>query len=83
MVLSEGGWSLNATRGDTRSKMIIRLMRLTVFHTEYWTPSGPGAEEEDDFERACVISSLVRGAAEGFCLSRPLHSSRVSLGRKI
>ena len=32
-------------------------------------PSGPGADEEEDFESAWVISSLVTGGAEFFGLS--------------
>ena len=43
--------------------------------------SGPGAEEGEDLVRASLISSLVRGVAEGFFLRRPL-SGRGSLGGK-
>jgi len=52
--------------------MIAKLIRLTFFHTAYGTPSGPGAEEGEDLERASLISSLVRGVAEGFFVRRPL-----------
>jgi len=31
-------------------------------------PSGPGAEEGEDLERASLISSLVRGVVEGVLL---------------
>jgi len=44
-------------------------------------PSGPGAEEGEDFERASLISFLVRGVAEGFFLRQPLLG-RGSLGGK-
>jgi len=44
-------------------------------------PSGPGAEEGEDLGRASLISSLVRGVVEGFCLRRPLLG-RGSLGEK-
>jgi len=44
-------------------------------------PSGPGAEEGEDLERASLISSLVRGVAEGFFFRRPLLG-RGSLGGK-
>jgi len=47
--------------------MIVGLTRLTYFHTEYGTPSGPGAEEGEDLERASLISADVRRVAEGFC----------------
>jgi len=42
-------------------------------------PSGPGAEEGEDLERASLISSLVRRVAEGFLFRRPLLG-RGSLG---
>ena len=29
-------------------------------------PSGPGADEGEDLLKTCLISSLVRGSAEGF-----------------
>ena len=61
--------------------MIVGLMRLTFFHTEYGTPSGPGAEEGEDLERASLISSGVRGADEGFFLRR-LLPGRGCLGGK-
>ena len=44
-------------------------------------PSGPGAEEGEDLESASLISSFVRGVAEGFFLRRPLLG-RGSLGGK-
>jgi len=44
-------------------------------------PSGPGAEEGEDLERASPISFSVRGVAEGFLFRRPLLG-RVSLGGK-
>jgi len=44
-------------------------------------PSGPGAEEGEDFVRASLISSLVRGVAEGFFFRRTLLG-RGSLGGK-
>jgi len=44
-------------------------------------PSGPGAEEGEDLERASLISSSVRGVAEGFLFRRPLLG-RGSLGGK-
>jgi len=61
--------------------MIVGLTWFTFFHTEYGTPSGPGAEEGDDLERASLTSSAVRGAAEGFLLRRPLLGTG-SLGGK-
>jgi len=61
--------------------MIVGLTRLTFCHTEYGTPSGPGAEEGQDLERTSLISSAVRGAAEGFLGRRPLLG-RGSLGGK-
>jgi len=42
---------------------------------------GTGAEDGEDFERACVISALDKGRAEGFFFRRPL-SGRVPLGGK-
>ena len=44
-------------------------------------PSGPRAEEGEDLERARLISSPVRGVAEGFFFRRPLLG-RGSLGGK-
>jgi len=44
-------------------------------------PSGPGAEEGDDLERASLISPSVRGVAEGFFFRQPLLG-RGSLGGK-
>ena len=44
-------------------------------------PSGPGAEEGEDLERASLISLAVRGAAEGFLVRGPLLG-RGSLGGK-
>ena len=46
-------------------------MAFTLFETEYGTPSGPGAEDGEDLVRAAVISSLVRGTAEGCQWRRP------------
>jgi len=59
----------------------VGLMRLIFFHTEYGTPSGPGAEEGEDLERASLISSLNRGTDEGSRLRRSLLG-RGSLGGK-
>jgi len=56
-------------------------MRFTFFHTEYGIPSGPGADEGELLERAALISSPVRGGAEGFIVRRPLPG-RGSLGGK-
>jgi len=44
-------------------------------------PSGPGAEEGEDLQRASLISSLVTGVAEGFFFRRPLLG-KGSLGGK-
>jgi len=52
--------------------MIAGLTRLTRFHTEYGIPSGPGAEEGEDLERASLISFLERGIAEGSFVRLPL-----------
>jgi len=52
--------------------MIAGLMRVTFFHTEYGIPSGPGAEEGELLERASLISSFVRGEADGFFARHPL-----------
>jgi len=43
--------------------MIEGFMRLTLFHTEYGIPSGPGAEEGEDLERASLISSSPKSPA--------------------
>jgi len=80
-VLSEGVWYPKAPRGESSSSIIEGWMRLTFFHTEYWMPSGPLAEEGEALERASLISPLVRGVAEGFFFRRPLLG-RGSLGRK-
>ena len=56
-------------------------MRLILFHTEYGIPSGPGPEEGEDLERASLISSSVRGAADLFFSGRPLLG-RGSFGGK-
>jgi len=56
-------------------------MRFTFFHTEYGIPSGPGADEGELLERAVLISSSVRGGAEGFFARRPLPG-KGSLGGK-
>jgi len=56
-------------------------MRFTFFHTEYGTPSGPGADQGELLERGVRISSSVRGGAEGFFVRRPLPG-RGSLGGK-
>jgi len=61
--------------------MIERLIRLTFFHTAYGILSGPGAEEGEDLGRASLISSLVRGVAEGLLFRGPLLC-RGSLGGK-
>jgi len=45
-------------------------------------PSGPGAEEGEDLERASLISSGVRGAAEGFLVRRPLLGRGFLGGKK-
>jgi len=60
------GWYPNVTRGERSSRMIEGLMRFTLFHTEYGTPSGPGAEEGELLARASLMSSTVRRTAEGF-----------------
>jgi len=44
-------------------------------------PSGPGAEEGEDLERASLVSSSVRGVAEGYPFRGPLLG-RGSLGAK-
>jgi len=44
--------------------------------------SGPGAEEGEDLERASLISSLVRGVAEGFLFRRPLRGRGSLAGKK-
>jgi len=62
--------------------MIVGLERLTSFHTEYGTPSRPGAEEGENLERASFTSSVVWGAAEGFLLRRPLLGRRYLGGNK-
>ena len=62
--------------------MIEGLMRFTFFHTEYGIPSGPGAEEGELLERASLISSFVRGGAEGFLARRPLLGRGVFGGKK-
>ena len=61
--------------------MIEGFMRLTLFQTEYGIPSGPGAEEGEDLERASLTSSSVRGGAELFFSRRPLLG-RGSFGGK-
>jgi len=61
--------------------MIEGLAMFIFFHTEYGSPSGPGAEEGELLERASLTSSLVRGVAEGFLDRRPLPG-RGSLGGK-
>ena len=48
---------------------------------EYGIPSGPGAEDGEDLQRASLISSLVRGVTEGFYCTRPMLG-RGSLGGK-
>jgi len=45
-------------------------------------PSGPGAEDGEDLERASLISSLVRGVAEGLFFRRPLPGRGSSGGKK-
>ena len=55
---------------------------FTFFQTEYGTPSGPGAEEGEDLARAAAISSLVRGAAEGYQWRRPCNGSSGFGGKK-
>jgi len=45
-------------------------------------PSGPGAEEGEDLERASLISSSVRGVAEGFFFRRPLLGRGFLGGKK-
>jgi len=71
----------NVTSGERSSRMIGGLASFTLFHTEYGTPSGPGAEEGELLARASPISSAVRGSAEGFFVRRPLPG-RGSLGGK-
>jgi len=58
-------------------------MRFTFFHTEYGIPSGPGADQGELLERASLISSLVRGGAEGFFVRRPLLGRGLLGGKKV
>ena len=58
------------------------VARLTFFHTEYGTPSGPGAEEGEDLERASLTSSDVRGEGAGFLLRQPLVGRGYLGGKK-
>jgi len=44
--------------------------------------SGPGAEEAEDLLRACLISSLVRGGAQGSRDRRPLWGQVSFSGKK-
>jgi len=62
--------------------MIEGLMRFTFFHTEYGIPSGPGADQGELLERVSLISSSVRGEAEGFFVRRPLLGSGSLGGNK-
>jgi len=61
--------------------MIVGLIRLTLFHTQYETPSGPGAEVGEDLERASMTSSFERRTAEWFLVRRS-RPGRGSLGGK-
>jgi len=61
--------------------MIVELIRLTHFHTEEWTPSGPGGEKGEDSDSVSLISSLDMGTDERSCERRPLPA-RGSLGGK-
>jgi len=45
-------------------------------------PSGPGADEGEDLERASLIAALVRGVAEGHFFRRPLLGRGSLGGRK-
>jgi len=40
----EGRWYPKAIGDERSSKTILELIRLTLFHTKYGMPSGPGAE---------------------------------------
>jgi len=56
-------------------------VRLTIFHTEYRVPSGPGAKEGQDLLNPYLITPLVRGSAEGSYDRLPL-AGRGSFGGK-
>jgi len=45
-------------------------------------PSGPGADEGEDLERVSLISSLVRGVAEGSLFRQPLLGRGSCGGKK-
>jgi len=45
-------------------------------------PSGPGAAEGEDLERGSLISSSVRGVAEGFFFRQPLLGRGSLWGKK-
>jgi len=60
---------------------MLALIRLTLFHTEYGTPLGLGAQVGKDLAIASLTLSLARGTSEGSCVRRPL-CSRGSLGGK-
>ena len=71
-------WYPKATSGARRSKTRLWLVILTLFQTEYGTPSRPGAEEVEDLARVAAISSLVRGRLRGVGGGGPVSGGRVS-----
>ena len=77
-----GGVVPKATSGASRSRRRLGLTAFTVFHTEYGTPSGPGAETGEDLASAAAISSLVRGSAEGWRWRRSRVGSSGFGGKK-
>ena len=66
---SEAVWYPRETSGERIWRRIAGLLALTHFQVRYGIPSGPGADEEEDLERAWAISSFMRGGVEWCGLS--------------
>ena len=68
-TFSQAGWYPRETSGDRMWRRIEGLIGFSRSQVRYRSPSGLGADEEEDLESAWVISSLVRGGVKLCSLS--------------
>jgi len=76
-----GGVLIKSPQGGEEFEYDRGVDEVDYFPHGVGDPIRPRAEEGDDLERASLISSSVRGVAEGFLCRRPLPG-RGSLGGK-
>src|ERR1700712_5178280 len=63
--LREGGWWPKQARGLRWNGMRAGASLWTCFHIEYGMVSGPGADEEEELDKACETSSGEKGRKSG------------------